>query len=400
MTTLRELAAYARLPLDLRSAEGSEIVLAGGRRVLDLYGGHCVNTLGAGDAELLAAIAAQWRALSFTTNLLEHEPRAAFLAAFGENLPPGDWLAFLSNSGAEANENALKLALAATGRARVACFEGAFHGRTAAAAAVSDGPPSGFPAAPFGLLRLPWGDLDAASAAIDGEVAAILLEPIQSLAGVRTPPAGFLEGLRALAHEHGAALVFDEVQTGNGRTGAPWAATSFGVTPDVLTTAKGAAGGLPIGVTVASAELAARAPAGLFGSTFGGGPTVLAAATVVARRVGAADFLAGVRATSAALRAAASRGPVAAVRGAGLLLGLVLAEGVTARALRDALLEEGVLVGTSDDPQVVRLSPPLTLDPVRAADLAPALERASARLAATRTARTTRTRATMGATTA
>ena len=370
----RELPVYARLALDVVGAQGCELILGDGRRVLDLYGGHCVNTFGAGDDEVAAAFTEQWRRLSFVTNMLDHEPREAFLDALGANLPAGEWCVFLSNSGAEANENALKAALGSTGRARVACFEGAFHGRTAAAAAISDLSRTGFPSAPFEVLRLPWGDAAAARTAIDESLAAVVLEPMQSMAGVRMPPVGFLSELRRCCSEAGAALVFDEVQTGNGRTGQPWAAQTFEVTPDILVTAKGAAGGLPIGITALSAGLAADLPDGILGSTFGGGPTVLAAATVVQRRIGDPAFGERVNTISGALREAALRGPVSEVRGAGLLLGLVLAEGFDAGGLRGALLERGVLAGTSNDPRVLRLSPPLTLSLEEAARLGVALD--------------------------
>jgi len=381
--TCGELAAYARLPLRVVAAEGTELILEDGRRVLDLYGGHCVNTLGAGDAELGRAVAEQWRRLSFASNVLDLDVRAEFLAAFGPSLPPApadaggadgepDWRVFLANSGSEANENALKAAFSATGRGRVVGFEGAFHGRTASAAALSDGGGSAFPRAPFEVTRVPFGDLAGAEAVVGDDVAAVVLEPIQSMGGVVDPPPGFLAGLRELCTARGALLVFDEVQTGNGRLGSPWAGQHFGVVPDLITTAKGAAGGLPIGVTVVRAAVAARLGQGLFGSTFGGGPTVLAAATEVARRLARPGFLDAVRATSRALRAAALAGPVKACRGAGLLLGLELEDGLSAAAVRDALLAAGVLVGTSRDPRVLRLTPPLTLDAGAAERLASA----------------------------
>jgi len=375
---LKEIDVYPRLPVPVVGARHCELELADGRRVLDLYGGHCVNTLGGGDAGLGRVLAEQWGRLSFTTNLLDHPARAGFLEALERTLPQaprGDgWRVFCSNSGAEANENALKLALDSTGRSAVVAFGGAFHGRTAAAAAVSDGKRA-FPRTPFEVRRVPFGDAAAARVAIDPDVAAVILEPIQSLAGVVDPPAGFLAALRQACDENGTVLVYDEVQTGNGRLGSFWAGQHFGVVPDVITTAKGAAGGLPIGLTIAREGCAHHAKHGTLGSTFGGGPLVLAAAAEVARRVAAPGFLANVRAASEALRAAARRGPVVALRGAGLLLGLVLREGLAAAPVRDALLAQGVLVGTSNDPRVLRLSPPLTLAPAQAERLAVALER-------------------------
>ncbi len=369
MKRLGELPAYSRLALDVARAEGCELVLKDGRRLLDLYGGHCVNALGAGDPGLLEELVDQWKTLSFQTNLLDTAARHAFLEAFEPNLPPGEWRVFCSNSGAEANENALKLALAATGRGKVVCFEGAFHGRTAAAAAVSDGHNKALRGSPFEVLRLPWGR----SEGIDDSVGAVILEPIQSLAGVLDPPAGFLADLRARCDFHGTALIFDEVQTGNGRLGTCWASQHFGVTPDAFTTAKGAGGGIPIGITVSSTALTERVPGGYFGSTFGGGPLALRAAAHVARRIATPGFLENVRATSIALTRAAENGPVKKVRGAGLLLGYELEEGWSAKALRDALLERGVLIGTCDDPSVLRLSPPLVLEPAHAERLAEAL---------------------------
>ncbi len=376
---LREYSAYKRLPLPVSGAEGCELILEDGRRVLDLYGGHCVNTLGAGDRGLGEVIARQWKRLSFATNLLDHAPRRAFLEAFEKNLPPlpgsaPAWEVFCSNSGAEAIENAIKVALAATRRSRVLAFSGAFHGRTAGAAAVSDKKLAAFPGKPFEVIRVPFADPAPAAAAIDESVGCVILEPIQSLAGVVEPAPGFLAALRAACDRAGALLVYDEVQTGNGRLGTPWAAQHFGVVPDAFAPAKGAAGGLPIGLTVVRSDIAARAPADLLGSTFGGGPLVLAAAAEVSRRIAAPGFLQNVRETSQALRRAALRGPVECVRGAGLLLGLVIAEGRSAASVRDGLLQNGVLVGTSDDPRVLRLSPPLVLEPRHASLLERALE--------------------------
>lgn len=364
---LAEFPAYRRLPLDVVGAEGCELLLRDGRRLLDLYGGHCVNTLGAGDAQLGEILRHQWRELSFATNLIDHAARHRFLESFARNLPEGAWQVFCSNSGAEANENALKLALKATGRKRIASFQGAFHGRTAAANAATDGKAWGTP--PFEVMRLPWNSVKG----IDETVAAVILEPIQSLAGVVDPPPGFLGALRVATEAAGAALIFDEVQTGNGRLGEAWAAQFYGVIPDLFTTAKGAGGGFPIGLTVVHEEWATRVQGSTMGSTFGGGPLALSAAAHVAERIAAPGFLHNVRESSAVLRGCAGLGPVRRVRGEGLLLGLELREEDSAAALRDALLELGILTGTCDDPKTLRLCPPLTLTPAQAQRLPDAL---------------------------
>lgn len=356
MATLNEFPAYARLGGELLSASASALAWSDGREVLDLYGGHCVNALGAGDRELGQVLHRQWQQLSFTTNIVEHGARGPFLEAWQALSPPGDWQVFASNSGAEANENLLKMALTATQRPSVVCFEGAFHGRTAAAAAVSDGQ-SGFPNAPFEVRRVPWGTTDA----IDSTTAAVILEPIQSLGGVVDPPAGFLQGLRDACDAHGSWLLFDEVQTGPGRLGSPWASQHFGVIPDAYSTAKGCAGGFPLGLSFVSAERAAEVPAGICGSTFGGAPLALAASTHVAQRLAVPGFLEHVRKLGEALHGLAETGPVVRVRGTGLLIGLELADGLSAASARDHLLQQGILTGTCKHPQVLRLSPALNL---------------------------------------
>lgn len=362
MSVLTELPSYGRLPLDVVGALGSELILRDGSRVLDLYGGHCVGLFGAADGGIGAALLRQWRDLSFVTNLIDCPQREWFRKAFEANLPPGNWTYFLSNSGAEANENALKLALGASGRSKVIAFEGAFHGRTSAASAVSDASDRGFPKSPFDVEFLPFGSKEALGSALDSTVAAVIVEPIQSLAGVVDPPEGFLAELRTRCDGHGAALIFDEVQTGNGRLGtAPWAAQHFDVRPDLFTTAKGIGGGFPLGITVASESWADRVDPKLFGSTFGGAPMALAAATEVARRISDANTLDHVKKVSEALTTAALAGPVARVRGTGLLLGLELEPPLTAREARDHLLDHGIFAGLSNDPQVLRLSPPLNL---------------------------------------
>jgi acetylornithine/succinyldiaminopimelate/putrescine aminotransferase len=375
----RELSSYARLKLDVVAAEGDELVLRDGRRVLDLYGGHCVNTLGAGDSALGQALSRQWKLLSFATNLLALEEREVFFEAFGKTLPApvsgsGSWRVFLSNSGAEANENALKGALSATGRKRVVCFEGAFHGRTAAATAVTDTSDSGFVRPPFDVCRIPFGDIEAASHTVGEDTAAVIIEPIQAMAGVVEAGFSYLATLRSLCSDTATLLVYDEVQTGNGRLGTPFASQKFGVVPDIFTTAKGAAGGLPIGLTVFSDAVAEAFDGKLFGSTFGGGPLVLTAATEVSRRIASGELLANVVAVSEAFQKCGGVGPVQAVRGEGLLLGLEIAPGTSARDVQAGLLAQGILVGNSADSQVVRLSPPLTLAPERAETLRQALQ--------------------------
>ncbi len=368
MSALSEFPAYKRLPGVLASATNSRLTWDDGKDMLDLYGGHCVNSLGAGSGDVAEALAAQWTQLSFTTNLIQHAGRSEFIEAWKPLMPEGEWQVFASNSGAEANENILKWALQTTKRKVVVCYEGAFHGRTAAADAVSHGE-GAFPSAPFEVRRLPWGSTEG----IDADVAAVILEPIQSLAGVVDPPEGFLESLREVCTETGAWLLFDEVQTGNGRLGTVWASQFYGVTPDGFSTAKGVAGGMPLGLSFLDPSLAAKVPGGVSGATFGGNPMSMAGSKVVAAKLAEPEFLAHVQELSTAFEGLVGTGPVTGIRGKGLLLGLELNESVTASEVRDALFEAGILVGTSRDPHVLRLSPPLNLPLSAVSELGDAL---------------------------
>jgi len=368
-SSLTEFPAYHRLPGSLLRADAHTLEWSDGRQVLDLYGGHCVNTLGAAHPGLGQALNRQWQQLSFATNLVDHSTREAFLTAWRALLPDGDWQIFLSNSGAEANENILKMALSATGRSKVLCFQGAFHGRTAATAAVSDGQ-SGFPCSPFELERHPWGCIPD----IDSSVAAVILEPIQSLAGVQEPPADFLQGLRQACDRHGAWLLFDEVQTGSGRLGQPWAAQYFEVMPDAWSTAKGCAGGLPLGMSLVSAAQASKVPAGLCGSTFGGSPLALAASTVVAEYLSHQKNLLHVRELGTAFHKLAQLEGVHSVRGAGALIGICFEDSITAREAQQALWQRQILTGLCRDPQVLRLCPALNLPLAAVHTLRTALE--------------------------
>ncbi len=368
MSVLNEFPAYKRLPGKLESAHESRLQWESGQDMLDLYGGHCVNSLGAGSHDVAEALAMQWTRLSFATNLIQHQGRETFIDAWKPLMPPGEWQVFASNSGAEANENLLKWAVQVTKRKVVVCYEGAFHGRTAAADAVSDGQ-GAFPFAPFEVRRLPWGSTEG----IDADVACVLLEPIQSLAGVVDPPEDFLETLREECDASGAWLLFDEVQTGNGRLGTPWASQFFGVTPDGFSTAKGVAGGMPLGLSFLKETLAAQVPPGVSGATFGGNPMSLAGSRVVAGKLQDPSFLDHVKKLSDAFENLVGVGPVIGIRGKGLLLGLELLDSVTATEVRDALFQAGVLVGTSRDPHVLRLSPPLNLPLSAVSELGEAL---------------------------
>jgi len=365
---------YPMLPFSPVRGSGVYLENAAGRRVLDLYGGHAVAALGYGHPVLSEAIARASRELVFQTNALPLKVRdeaAERLAAFG---PAGLGRVFFVNSGAEANENALRLAFRATGRTKVVAVEHSFHGRTAAAAAVSYGSKSwyAFPRTPFDVQFVPRNDSAALAAAVDSSTAAVIVEPVQGLAGAFDFAPEFLHAIRAACDRHGALYIIDEVQTGMGRLGAPFGAQLHGVRPDLLTVAKGLGGGFPCGAVLMPHEIAKELPAGALGTTFGGGPVACAAIKAVIEVIERDDLCANVRRVSDAVRETCVVGPVEGVQGLGFLLGLKTRP--RAAAVRDALLKRDILSGTSADPHMLRLLPPLILSIEHVQRLAAALE--------------------------
>lgn len=365
---LLEPAIDALLPLvpqvEITPVRGEGVWLVGAddRYYLDFYGGHAVSILGHGHPRLLAALEAQAHRLMFQSTLFPSELRrraAERLVAFA---PAPLERVFFVNSGAEANENALRLAFLATGRTEVVAVEGGFHGRTAAAGAVTSGSERwyAFPQRPFGINTVPFDDLAALRAAIGPKTAAVIVEPVQGVAGARALSPEFLQAARACASAQGALLILDEVQTGMGRTGFPFAAQAYGIEPDLLTTAKGLGGGFPAGAVLASRAVAADLRSGDLGSTFGGAPLACALVEAVIETIERDRLLPRVQRLSARIRRECCVGPVVAIQGLGFLLGLV-----TRRPAREILAElraRNILAGSSADPHVVRLLPPIVLE--------------------------------------
>ena len=366
------LPVYAQTPVEPLRGDGVWLETAEGRRLLDFYGGHAVALLGYRHPRLLAALANQAEALFFQSNSVPLAVRERAAVALARFAPEGLGNVFFVNSGAEANENALRLAVRATGRSKIVALEGAFHGRTAAAAAVTWGSDKwyGFASKPFDAVFVPRGDRDALAAALDG-AAALIVEPVQGMAGAVDLGGEYLEAARELTAAAGALLVFDEVQCGMGRTGWPFAAQMHGVTPDLLTTAKGLAGGFPAGALLVSDALAGVVRLGDLGTTFGGGPMACALIETVIETIEEASLLQRVRALSLDLRERCAVGPVVGVQGAGFLLGLRTTR--PAKEIASELLLRDIVVGSSADPHVVRLLPPLVLQPAHVDALAAAL---------------------------
>jgi len=366
---------YSMLPFTPVKGSGVWLEDAAGRRVLDLYGGHAVAALGYAHPRLSETIARAARDLVFQTNALPLSVRDEAADALAAFAPTSVGRVFFVNSGAEANENALRLALRVTGRTKIVAFEHAFHGRTAAAAAVTWGAAKswyGFPRTPFDVQFVPRNDVAALDAAVDSSTAGVIVEPVQGLAGAFDFSTELLHAARAACDRAGALLILDEVQTGIGRLGEPFGAQLHRVRPDLLTTAKGLGGGFPCGALLLPQSIARDLKPGSLGTTFGGGPVACAAIKTVLDVIREDELLANVREVSAAIRATCVVGPVVGIQGRGFLLGLKTKP--KAAAVRDALLARDILTGTSADPHVLRLLPPLILSTEHVQRLAAALE--------------------------
>lgn len=367
------LQVYGQLPLETTSAEGVYLY-AGQRRIIDFYGGHAVAALGYAHPALLAALEAQARTMYFQSNAVALDVRAKAADALAAFAPEGLDRVFFVNSGAEANENALRVACRATGRSRVLALEHGFHGRTAAASAVTWGAAKswyGFPRTPFDVDFIPRDDTARAEAMINGETAAVIIELVQGLAGAYDLDPGFVLTVAEACRRVGALLIVDEVQSGVGRTGAPFAADLYALKPDLLTTAKALGGGFPCSALLMTQALANTLKSGDLGTTFGGGPMACALVSTVIEVIQRDRLMDNVRTLSAEIRKHAVTGPVESIQGRGFLLGLRCRR--PAKDIQAALLERDVLVGTSSDPRVVRLLPPLTLQKQHVATLVSAL---------------------------
>src|SRR3984957_19774843 len=347
---------FAQYPLPVVSAEGVWLNIRDGRRVLDLYGGHAVAALGYGHPGWTRAITEQARSCQFQSNAVPMDVRLRAADRLVRFAGLGLDTVFFINSGAEANENALKMAFRMTGRSQVVALEHGFHGRTAAAGAVTWGAAQkwyGFPRAPFDVSFVPRGDLAAIAQQVTEQTAAVIVEPVQGLGGAFDLGAAYLRALRQRCDATGAVLIFDEVQCGVGRTGYPFAANMYDVTPDMITTAKALGNGFPCAVLMMSDKVAAALKMDALGTTFGAGPLACAAIEAVIEAIESEHLLEQVRRVSAYVRNTCIVGPVVGVQGAGHLTGLRTSR--PAKDVQRELLARNILAGTSGDPNVLRL---------------------------------------------
>jgi acetylornithine/succinyldiaminopimelate/putrescine aminotransferase len=335
-----EFPVYSRNGLSIVSGSGYEVRDAHGKEFLDFYGGHAVAVIGHAHPKLVKAIDEQSGQIIFQTNAVDLPVRQQACEALVSIAPTGLDRVFL-----------------------VVCLKNGFHGRSAAASAVTDHAPwYAFPQLPFDVTRIPVNDVAALDQAVGDDVAAVILEPVQGLAGAVPLSDELLEAARKFCTERGALLIADEVQSGMGRTGKFFAVQEAGVVPDLMTVAKGIGGGFPAAALLGPASIADSVKPGWLGTTFGGGPLACAAIVATIEVIKEPGFLENVRRQSDRLRREGVTGPVCSVQGKGLLLGLRTTR--PAKQVLGELLERGVLAGDAKDPHIVRLLPPLTIDDV------------------------------------
>ncbi len=376
-----QVPTYAKIPIALVEGAGCHVIDADGRRYLDMYGGHCVALTGHCHPALVEAIREQAGRLLFYSNVAYSDARARAAQAVAELAPVGLRRVFFCNSGTEANETALKMARRATGRRGVVSMLDGFHGRTLG----SLGPtgPASYKDASYPIptehVHVEYGDADAvvsALASIEGGAAAVMLEPIPSMGGIRMADPAYFHALRDACDEAGALLIFDEVQTGFGRTGAPFFGmrSDVNVTPDFITAAKGVASGVPAGLVLVKESIAAAIKPGEHGTTFGGGPLAAAAIAATMRIIVDEDLPANAaRVGRWIVDALADVHGVVSVTGAGLLLGVNLDR--PARSVVKTLREDHAILtgGAPGDPSQLRLLAPLVLTEDHAQEFVTAL---------------------------
>ena len=368
---------YGTPPLALARGAGSRVWDADGNRYLDLIAGIAVSALGHAHPSIVKAVTDQVGRIAHTSNLFLHEP-GVLLAEKLRGLLHADARIFFCNSGTEANEAALKVVRRKQGKERpvIVAADHSFHGRTMGSLAITGKESIRAPFAPFGfdVRWVEYGDSKSLENAVDDTVAAVFLEPTQGEGGIIPAPAGYLGEARRACDNAGALLVLDEIQSGIGRTGAWFAHQAEGVTPDVMTLAKGLGGGLPIGGCVGFGECGDALAAGDHGSTFGGNPVACAAALAVLDTIEQENILGNVKAVGETLAngiAAISHPLLSGVRGSGLWLGAVLTE-AKAPAVNTAARQAGFLVNAVQ-PDVIRIAPPLILTQAEASEFIGAL---------------------------
>lgn len=358
-----QVETYAKMNISVERGSGSWVWTSDGEKYLDLYGGHAVCATGHSHSHVVEAIKKQAETVLFYSNLVYSEIRAKAAEKLVSLAPDSLSKAFFCNSGTEANENAMRIARMATGRQKVISFSGGFHGRTAdaiSATFLGKYRQIGEPNVPFHVAA-DFGDISSVAAAADIETAAIIIEPIQSMAGVREASTEFFRELRTLCDDRGIVLIFDEVQTGVGRTGNWFFSGSEyagGVVPDIITLAKSLGSGVPVGACLVTDGVSIQIKINDLGTTFGGGMLAMAAVLATLEAIESEGMLDNARRVESHLRdSLAGMSGISTVHGKGCLLGIEFDQ--PCKDIHTKLLDAKIITGTSSDPRVLRLLPPL-----------------------------------------
>jgi acetylornithine/N-succinyldiaminopimelate aminotransferase len=358
-----QVATYKKMHIAVERGEGTWVWTSEGEKYLDLYGGHAVCATGHAHPHVVKAIQEQAGKVLFYSNLVYSEIRGRAAEKLISVAPESLTKAFFCNSGTEANENAMRIARMATGREKIVSFTGGFHGRTAdsiSATFLGKYRKIGEPNVPH-HIEAAFGDIESVRAVLDDQTAAVILEPIQSMAGVREAEPEFFRQLREVCDEHGVILIFDEVQTGIGRTGNWFVGGSdladF-VEPDITTLAKSLGSGIPVGACLVNDRVSSSIKENDLGTTFGGGMIAMAAVLATLEAIDADGMIANAISVEQHLRHSLTGVPgLSGVSGKGCLLGIEFDEGCT--PIHAKLLEQKIITGTSSNPKVLRLLPPL-----------------------------------------
>jgi acetylornithine/succinyldiaminopimelate/putrescine aminotransferase len=346
-----------KLPITLTSGEGALLWDIGGRTYWDFYGGHAVTLIGQGHPRWVKAIATQAHQLSFFTTMCEVPVRTRAAEALCRFT--GMDSVFFVNSGAEANEAALKIARKVTGRSVMIATVAGFHGRSMGCLGVTWKYRDQHAPAHGDVRFVPFGDLEALKAALGPDVAGLIIEPVQGIGGIVEPPEGYLQAAAELVKANGSIFIADEIQSGMGRTGLPLESQRYNLRPDLVTVGKGVGGGFPVAALLLTAEMARTVKPGEHGTTFGGAPLACAAVEATLQIMEEEGLLEKAARLGELMKDRLHIGGVQAVRGHGAWIGLVLDR--PAGPVKDALVERGFLVGTSSDPNVLRLAPPAVM---------------------------------------
>ncbi len=358
-----QVETYKKMPMSVERGEGSWVWTSEGEKYLDLYGGHAVCATGHSHPHVVKAIQEQAEKVLFFSNLVYSEIRAKAAEKLVSVAPESLIKAFFCNSGTEANENAMRMARMATGREKIVTFTGGFHGRTAdsiSATFLGKYREIGKPNVP-GHVSAEFGNIESVIAVADNETAAIMLEPIQSMAGVTEAEPVFFRELRQLCNERGILLIFDEVQTGIGRTGNWFFGGSDladGVEPDIISLAKSLGSGVPVGACLVNESVSKNIKLNDLGTTFGGGMLAMAAVVATLEAIENDGMISNAKSVENHLRdSLAGVSSIVSIKGKGCLLGIEFEE--QCGLVHVKLLQNKIITGTSSDPNVLRLLPPL-----------------------------------------